>query len=44
MMGYGDGWGMMSGGMGFFGPLIGIIVLVDLILVGIWLWREINKK
>jgi uncharacterized membrane protein len=43
MMDYGYG-GMMSGGMGIFGPLVGIIVLVDLVLVGIWLWQQISKK
>ncbi len=42
MMGYG-GWGMM-GGLGFFGLVTWIIVIVDLILVGIWLWRQINKN
>jgi len=36
MMGY--------GGMGIFGSLIAIIVLVDLVLVGIWLWQQISKK
>jgi uncharacterized membrane protein len=43
MMGYGYE-SMMGGGMGIFGPLIGIIVLIDLVLVGIWLWQQISKK
>ena len=43
MMGYGDGWGMM-GGAGAFGLLTWIVILVDLILVGIWLWQQISKK
>lgn len=42
MMGYG-GAGMM-GGAGFFGPLTWLVVIVDLVLVGIWLWREISRK
>jgi hypothetical protein len=44
MIGYGNaGWGMM-GGAGIFGPLVGIVVLVDLILLGIWLWQKVSKK
>lgn len=36
------GWdyGNMMGGFG----LVGIIVLVDLILLGVWLWKQITKK
>jgi len=40
MMGWGYG-GMMNG---FGGSLVGIIVLIDLILLGMWLWKQINKK
>ncbi len=40
--------GMMNGGWGYgFGPLwlIGYtVVLIDLILVGVWLWKHIQKK
>jgi len=36
------GYGM--GGGGFFGLLFAIVVLVDLILVGVWLWQHISKK
>lgn len=43
MMGYGYGAGMMSG-TGIFGLLAWIVVLVDLVLVGIWLWQQISKK
>lgn len=42
--GYGGGWGMMSGGVGLFGLLICLVILVDLILVGVWLWQHISKK
>ena len=43
MIGYGSGWGMM-GGIGSFGLITWIVILVDLILVGIWLWQQISKK
>lgn len=38
MMGW--NYGDMMGGFG----LVGIIVLVDLILLGVWLWKQITKK
>ncbi len=40
MYGYGAGLGFMS----LLGPLTGLIVLIDLILVGIWLWQHISRK
>ena len=43
MMGFGQYGGMM-GGAGIFGSLFGIVVLTDLILLGIWLWKQIQKK
>lgn len=44
MMGYGyGGWDMM-GSAGIFGLLTWLVVLVDLVLVGIWLWQQISKK
>jgi len=42
MMNYG-GWGMMDGSMGFFGSITWLVVLVDLVLLGIWLWKKISK-
>ncbi|MDP3958116.1 MAG: hypothetical protein Q8Q36_01465 [bacterium] len=42
MMGYNYGWSMM-GGAGTFGVITWLVVLVDLILVGIWLWQQIRK-
>ena len=40
-MGYGYGYsGMMGGG---WGVIAGFIVLIDLILLGIWLLKQINK-
>ena len=41
MMGY-EGFGM--GGMGFFGLLTWLVVIVDLVLVGVWLWQHISRK
>lgn len=42
------GWnyGMMSGwfgGFNIFGSLVSLIVLIDLVLLGIWLWKKIQK-
>lgn len=43
-MGYwGGNWGMM-GGVSVLGSLYSIIVLIDLVLLGFWLWKQINKK
>ncbi|MBI4226368.1 hypothetical protein HY612_04610 [Candidatus Roizmanbacteria bacterium] len=46
MMGYG-GFNNMMGGFGLFGLLFWlfwIVILVDLILLGIWLWKKIKKE
>jgi len=43
MMGWGYG-NMMAGGFWFFGSLLWIVVFIDLILFGIWLWKQIQKK
>lgn len=43
MMGY--GWNNMMGGWGGFGLLVSlfwIVLFVDLILLGIWLWKKIR--
>lgn len=46
MMGY--GWGnMMSGGYGaldLVGLIFWLVLFVDAILLGIWLWKQIQKK
>gem|GEM_PF-3102608 len=39
-MGYGFG-GMMNSGLG---SIFGIVVLIDLALLGIWLFKQISKK
>lgn len=44
MWGYGN---MMNGNWGSFGivgSLFWIVILIDLILLGLWLWRQIQKK
>jgi len=42
MMGYGNGW--MTGGFGGAGLLFSLVVLIDLMLLGVWLWKQIQKK
>ena len=42
MMGY--WYGSMMGGFGALGALISLVVLIDLILLGIWLWQHISKQ
>jgi len=36
--------GLMQGGGGVFMVLTWLVVLIDLILVGIWLWDKISKN
>ena len=45
MMRYGSdwGWGMMGGADGGLGFIIWLVVLVDLVLLGVWLWKQIKK-
>lgn len=44
MMGWSWNYGnMASSGFGFLGSLIYIVLLIDLILLGVWLWKKINK-
>lgn len=40
-MDYGNSWGMM-GGSGL-GAIIALAALVDLVLLGIWLYKQISK-
>ena len=37
-------YGSMMGGGFLWGSIFGIVVLIDLILFGIWLWKQIQKK
>ena len=45
MMGYRYG-DMMAGvgGMSILGLLTWLVVLVDLVLVVVWLWKQVSKK
>ena len=44
MMQYGFGYGgVMTGGAGILMSLIRLILVIDLVLVGVWLWKQINK-
>jgi len=47
MMGFGYDGMMNWGGMAWFGTLgivFWLVILIDLILLGFWLWKQINKK
>jgi len=44
MMGYGYGSGSMMGGLAGFGAITWLVVTIDLVLLGIWLWQQISKK
>ena len=37
-------YGNMMGGGLFWGSVFGVILLIDLVLLGIWLWKQIQKK
>ncbi|KKU50493.1 MAG: hypothetical protein UX71_C0001G0148 [Parcubacteria group bacterium GW2011_GWA1_47_10] len=39
-MGYYGYSGMMGGG---WGVILGFVVLIDLVLLGVWLFKQINK-
>ncbi|MBI3955999.1 hypothetical protein HY339_01975 [Candidatus Gottesmanbacteria bacterium] len=45
MMGWNYGGSMMgaAGGWGLFGSLYGIVIFIDLVLLGLWLWKQISK-
>ncbi len=44
--GYGNYGNMMSwsNGWGLVGSLLWIVILIDLVLLGIWLWKKIGEK
>ena len=43
MMGYGY-YGDMMGGIGLFGFITWFVVIVDLVLLGMWLWKQVSGK
>lgn len=38
------GYGSMMGGFSSLGLITWLVVIVDLALVGVWLWKQIAKK
>lgn len=38
------GYSMMGSGFGLLAALFWIVILVDLVLLGFWLWKQIQKK
>ena len=42
-MGY-YGYGGMMGGAGVLGFITWLVVIADLVLLGIWLWKKISNK
>jgi len=34
----------MSGGFWLLGSLVWIVIFVDLVLLGMWLWKQLQKK
>lgn len=38
------GYGEMMGSAGTLGLLTWLVIFIDLILVGVWLWQQIAKK
>lgn len=46
MMGFGNAWGYgsMMNSFGSLGFLTWLVLFIDLVLVGVWLWQQISKK
>lgn len=46
MMGWGNSGygGMMNWSFGVLGTILWLVIIIDLILLGVWLWKQINKK
>lgn len=48
MMGYWGQGGMMDwgsfGAVGLLFTIFWVVLLIDLILLGFWLWKQVNKK
>lgn len=38
------GHGSMMGSTGVWAALLWIVLFVDLVLVGVWLWQQVTKK
>lgn len=45
MMNFGNwGYGMMNSGFGVLAIIFWLVILIDLILVGFWLAKQLQKK
>lgn len=44
MMGYGNYGGGVMGGVGIVMLLFWLVAFVDLVLLGMWLWKQVGKK
>lgn len=42
MMRYGFGWAGISG-VNFMSVITWLVILVDLVLLGMWLWKQVKK-
>ena len=41
----GTDWGHdMMGGYGLVGAILWVVILVDLVLLGVWLYKQIQKR
>jgi len=38
------GYGMRGDYIGVLGTFFWIVILIDLILLGLWLWKQLQKK
>ena len=43
MMGWYYGNNMMGSGFGLWAFLVWLVILIDLVLLGIWLWKQVKK-
>lgn len=41
---FGQGYGYMMSGFGGLGIILWLLVIIDLALLGIWLWKKISKE
>ena len=39
-----DGYGGVMEGASFLGLLTWLVLFVDLVLLGVWLWKNVSKK
>lgn len=38
------GYGSMMGGAGLLISLVWLVLFIDLVLAGVWLWKQISKN